>query len=88
MTRHTADQVADALARRFNAHVEVDEVRSGRFRFDVYSKHFGAASHLERQDQAWAVVDDLLSREQSDDISILLTVGPEEVDAEIVAAMP
>jgi hypothetical protein len=88
MTKERSDQIAAALSQRFTAHVESEEVSPGRFRFDVFSKHFGDVSHLTRQDQAWEVVDHILSREESDDVSIILTAGPEDVDASLVALMP
>jgi hypothetical protein len=88
MTPATAKRVADGLADRFTAHVEIEEVQPGRFRFNVFSRHFGAGSRLDRQDQAWAVIDELLGRDESDDVSLILTVGPEDVDASLVALMP
>jgi hypothetical protein len=54
----------------------------------VFSKHYGDITHLTRQDQAWQVVDQMVSREESDDISLILTIGPEDVDASLVAIMP
>jgi hypothetical protein len=89
MTTATAKRIADALAARFTAHVEIDERMPGRYGFDVYSKHFETQSHIERQDRAWELVDTLsLSRQEMDDISLLVIIGPEDVDAEVAAAMP
>jgi hypothetical protein len=81
-------EVADALAKKFTAHVEPDEVSPGRFRFDVLSKHFGNQSLLDLQDDAWALVDSLLLRKEADDISLIMTIGPEDVDESLVALMP
>ena len=88
MTADVARALADELADRFTAHVEVDEVRPGRFRFEVLSKHFGDVSHLTRQDQAWEVVERVLSDEQMQDVSLILLMGPEEVGHELVELMP
>ena len=88
MTQDTARRLADELADRFNGHVEIEQVRPGRFRFGVLSKHFVDASHLTRQDQAWEVVERVLTDEQRMDVSLLLMMGPEDVGQELVELMP
>ncbi len=88
MTNEKAKLLADAFERRFTAHVEVEEISPGRFRFNIFSKHYGDITHLTRQDQAWDVVDQVLVREELDDISSILTIGPEDVDASLVELMP
>ena len=88
MTKEVADSLADELRRKFTAHVDVDEVRPGRYRFEVYSKHFGDASQLARHDQAWAVAERVLNEEELQDLSLLLLIGPEDVDESLVALMP
>jgi hypothetical protein len=88
MTTEKAQLLADELASRFTAHVEIENISPGRFRFEVYSKSFRDVPFLDRQDQAWEVVNRLLNREEKDDVSLLLTIGPEDVDASLVALMP
>lgn len=88
MTQERANVLSDALAAQFTAHVEHEEVAPGRFRFDVFSKHYGDISHLSRQDRAWEVVDRTLSRDESEDITLVITHGPEEVSSDLVALMP
>ena len=88
MTKDKSQNLADELAKRFTAHVEIEEVSPGLFRFEIYSKHYGDISHLARQDQAWEVVDRVLTREEIQDLSLVLTIGPENVDGSLVAIMP
>jgi hypothetical protein len=88
MTKDDADRVSRELATEFKAHVEVEEVAPGRFRFEVFSRHFGEGSHLDRHDRGWKVIDRMLSREQLLDVSILLMFGPEDVDATLAAIIP
>jgi hypothetical protein len=89
MTNITAKRLADEFARKFTAHVETEEISPGRYRFEIYSRRYTTESRFERQDQAWEIVDALgLSREEQDDISLILTIGPEDVDASLVELMP
>jgi hypothetical protein len=88
MTKGDADRIAIELGRQFRAHVEVEETSPGRYRFELFSRHFGPVTHLERHDQGWAAVDRLLTREQVQDVAALLMYGPEDVDAELAAVMP
>jgi len=88
MTEEKAKQLSDDFTKRFTAHVEIEQISPGRFRFEIYSKHYGDASLFARQDQAWEVVNRLLTREEKDDVSLLLTIGPEDVDASLVELMP
>jgi hypothetical protein len=88
MTKADADRIAAVLGTEFRAHVEVEETSAGRYRFELFSRHFGPATHLERHDQGWAAIDRLLTRDQVQDVAALLMYGPEDVDAELAAAMP
>jgi hypothetical protein len=88
VTEEKAETLANAFAKRFTAYVDKEEISPGRFRFNVFSKHYGNISHLKRQDQAWEIVDQILTREEIDDISLILTIGPEDVDASLVELMP
>jgi hypothetical protein len=88
MTLEQAKMVADALAKRFTAYVEPDEVAPGRFSFRVFSKHYDDIPGLQRQEQAWEVVDRILSRDESEDVVLVILYGPEDVATELVEMMP
>lgn len=88
MTKEVAQRLRDELAAEFKAHVEIEEISPGRFRFEVFSRYLGNGSQLERHDRGWQVVDRVLTREQIQDISLLLMYGPEDVDAAVAAIMP
>ena len=88
MTNERAALLARSFAERFKAHVEPDEVAPGRFGFEVFSKHFGDVSRWTRQDQAWEVVDRVLTREEAEDITLVVLYGPEDVSEELIAVMP
>ena len=88
MTKSDADRIAAELGREFKAHVELEETSAGRYRFELFSRHFGPVTHLERHDQGWAAIDRLLTRDQLQDVATLIMYGPEDVDAELAAAMP
>jgi hypothetical protein len=80
MTKENVDTLIGALQSRFAAQVEVEPVNSGgRFRFGVTSPQFAVMGQLERQDAVWAVVDQVLPREATIDISLILTYAPNEL---------
>ncbi len=79
MTRERADVLAEALRGRFGGEVDVEPVNgAGRYRFAVVSPRFDGVPHLRRQDEAWEVVDATLSREETLDISLILTIAPSD----------
>ncbi len=88
MIAQRAKVLADALAARFTAHVEPEEVAPGRFEFEVFSKHFGDASRWTRQDQAWEVVNHVLTPQEAEDITLVVLYGPEDVGSELAEIMP
>jgi acid stress-induced BolA-like protein IbaG/YrbA len=80
MTERDAEGLSDELGRRFGASVDVDEVADGRFRFALVSPQFAGVSPLRRQDQIWAVIDSVLDRELTLDISLVLAYAPDEIE--------
>jgi len=88
VTELDAEALAEKLGHRFAAHVDLEQVTPGRFRFTLLSKGFEGVPHLRRQDEAWAYIDTIASREISMDIWLLLTLAPLLVDESLVALMP
>lgn len=80
MTKQRADQLADALRKRFDGEVEFEPISSdGRYRFAVTSRQFEAMPHLDRQDDIWLVVDQVLTKPETLDISLILAFAPSEL---------
>lgn len=74
--------LANAIRRDFPGTVEVEPVSgTNRFRIAVVSDRFEKMPHLKRQDEVWRLVDELLDREQSLEISMLLTYAPSEIES-------
>jgi len=67
------------LERRFGAKVDAEQVSPGRFRLAVVSPQFAQWTPLHRQDEVWKVVDEVVSREQTLDITLILTYAPGEL---------
>jgi hypothetical protein len=77
MTRARADALVAALVARFGGEAEAEQVnQNGRYRFAIVSPQFNSMPHLRRQDEAWKVVDEVLSREETLDVSLILTYAP------------
>lgn len=72
----------EELRRRFHAkHVEAELTGFGnRVRFAVVSDEFTAMPQLERQDRVWAVIDEVVAREDVLNISLVLLYAPGEID--------
>lgn len=86
MTRAKADALVAALKGRFGGEAEAEQVNpNGRYRFAIVSPQFEAVPHLRRQDEAWKVVDEVLSREETLDVSLVLTYAPDEMFSEEVS---
>jgi hypothetical protein len=80
MTKATAKKLAAEIKKRFAADVEVEQIDpKGRFRFNVASPRFEKMPHLKRQDLLWDVVDEVLSRQDTIDISLILAYAPSEL---------
>jgi hypothetical protein len=86
MTRAKADELVSALVTRFGGEGEAEQVhQDGRYRFTIVSPRFDSMAHLRRQDEVWKVVDQVLSREETLDVSLVLTVAPDELWAKEVS---
>jgi len=80
MTPTQVETLRTALAREFEAEVEAEKIAPKRYRFVVISPRFLRMSQLDRQDQVWRVVDDVLPREAALDISLILVYAPSELE--------
>lgn len=83
MTKAQAAKLKAELTKAFDAtKVEVEQVdaKQGRYRFAIISPEFNKIPHLTRQDQIWEVVDQVLSRESADDITLILAYAPDELE--------
>jgi hypothetical protein len=79
MTQDDVDALKAALQEQFGGDVQAECVdERGRYRFAVISSRFESTPHLQRQDAIWEVVDRVLSREVSDDISMILAFTPKD----------
>ena len=80
MTRQRAEQLADALRKRFDGEVEFEAISpDGRYRFAVTSRQFENMPHLDRQDALWLVADQVLAKPETLDISLILAFAPSEL---------
>lgn len=79
MTQKDGDALAGFLHDRFDAQVDVEEVARGRFRFTLVSDRFANVGHLQRQDEVWEAIDAHVTREQGLDISLILTLAPDDL---------
>jgi stress-induced morphogen len=80
MTDLEMQKLLDELKLRFQAHVEAEQVSPGRFRLGVVSPQFAGVPGLRRQDRIWEAIDEILDREQTLDISLVLAYSPDEVE--------
>ena len=82
MTENEASSVVQALKQQFGGESEFEAVNSnGRYRFAITSDHFNSMPHLLRQDEVWKVVDRVLPREATMDISMILAFAPADLAA-------
>ena len=80
MTKNQANLLAGALKKRFPGKAEFEPVNAqGRYRFAIVSGRFNAMSQLERQDEVWKVVDRVLPRAATLDISTILAFAPADM---------
>jgi stress-induced morphogen len=81
MTPKDRDKVVKALTKAFDAQVGAELVgKPGRYRFSVVSERFAKMKLLARQDALWKVVDEILSREATLDVSLILAYAPEDLE--------
>jgi hypothetical protein len=81
VTEERANAVVAELLRRFGGEAEAEKVDgNGRYRFILLSPQFKQMTHLQRQDEIWKVIDQVLTRDENMDVSIVLTFAPGELD--------
>ena len=85
MTQQDANAIAQLLEKEFAGRVELEDVGGGRYRFAIVSERFAAMSQLQRQDIAWSAVDGAISRDKSLDISLIVTLAPDEVEQKVAS---
>jgi hypothetical protein len=80
MTPKQVDTLKAALRKKFAGKVDAERINGrGRYRFAVISPRFARMAHLKRQDAIWEVVDSILPREATLDISLILAFAPKEL---------
>jgi stress-induced morphogen len=82
MSEFPKQKLVEAFRSRFGGDVESDSDADGgadRFKFYLVSPAFVGVSNLKRQDEAWAVVDSVLSREEALQVTAILPLTPDEV---------
>jgi len=80
MTQDQVDALADALRKHFGGEVEAEPVNGhGRYRFSIVSSGFAQMTHLQRQDAIWKIVDQVLARDATLDVSMILAFAPAEL---------
>lgn len=69
-----------ALAVAFpGAQIDAEHVRAERYRFVVVWDGFDAMEHAERQHRVWKLADDVLNEEELLAVTMILTLGPDEL---------
>lgn len=83
MTITQARSLTRALQKEFGGKAEFEAIedRPGRYRFAVTSERFEKMKPMKRQDEAWKVVDEVLDRDQTLDVSLILTYAPSDLVA-------
>jgi stress-induced morphogen len=80
MTRQQANNLAKALKKSFGGKVDFESVNgNGRYRFSITSKRFEKKTQLQRQDAIWKVVDEVLPRDATLAVSIILAYAPTDL---------
>ena len=80
MTRQQVKKLAEALKKRFGGKVEFEAINGkGRYRLAITTKRFDDVPHLKRQDAIWEVVDEVLPREATLDVSLILAYAPKDL---------
>jgi hypothetical protein len=79
MTKNQAKSLKLVLEKQFGGRAEFEPInRQGRYRFAIRSGKFKGVSHLKRQDEAWRIVDRVLDRDATMDVSMILAFAPGE----------
>ena len=80
MTAKKAKELVSALSAKFGGTAEAELVgKKGRYRFSLVSPKFRRRALLERQDAIWHYVDQIVSREDNLDITLILAFAPSEL---------
>jgi hypothetical protein len=80
MTQVQAKSLAESLARQFGGDAEFEPVNEkGRYRFAIETNRFNGVPHLQRQDEIWDFVNEVVPREETLDISLILAFAPADL---------
>ena len=80
MTKTEAAALKKALEIKFGGQAEFEAVNGhGRYRFVVTSQKFDVMPNLKRQDEVWKIVDKILSKQASLDVSLILAYAPTDL---------
>ena len=82
MTPERVDQLVTSIRERFAGDVEAEPEADNRSRYQfwVFSPQFKGMTHLQRQDELWKIVEQILSREEQLDVTMIWTFAPGEID--------
>jgi acid stress-induced BolA-like protein IbaG/YrbA len=82
MSASDLKKLTASLRKKFGGEVGYERINSkGRYRLEIISPKFAKMTQLQRQDSVWAVVDQVLSRQATLGISMILTYSPAELAA-------
>ena len=80
MTDEQAKALVRALKKQFGGKAEYEAINGrGTYRFAIVSKRFNTMRQLQRQDEVWKVVDQVLPREATLDITTILAYAPADL---------
>ena len=82
MNDDQADQLAGALQAAFGGRARHERTAPGRYAIEVITPAFDGVTPRARQDKVWTVVDEMLDRETSSGITLIVTYAPGDFDAE------
>ena len=82
MTDQDADRLAEALESELTGSARYERTAPGRYHFEVTTPAFEATPMRVRQERVWKVVDDVLDREVSTGITLIVTYAPGDFNAE------
>lgn len=81
MTEEQAARLSAEFRQAFGGDVEIEPVgRPGRFRFAISSPRFEPMTQLARQDALWQIVDQILPRDATLDVAMILAFAPSELE--------
>ena len=80
MTDQDADKLRDAFVSKLGGTAAWERVAAGRYRMEITTPTFDDVSHRERQNRAWAVVDETLDADTALGITLILPFAPADFD--------